>query len=235
MKAIRILALPLLVAAVACSSENKPDQDPGLTGDGTSAAGTAPDTNPDGKPYPTDNVGTRARVGSTPGNRIANYKFMGYPDGNPASGLQPMSLAQFYDPTGQTHKLIHIQASGVWCVYCQKEAQTVAPMTKELADRKVVWIISLAEGPAQGSAATQKDLDGWINEFKDAVPHVLDPANKNLGVFYDAAALPWQANINAETMEILSSGTGALTTEAAILQELDEWIGQIDSGKLTLK
>jgi hypothetical protein len=64
---------------------------------------------------------------------------------------------------------------------------------------------------------------------------VLDPGNKNLGVFYDAAALPWNANINAKTMEILQAGTGAHTTESSIMGELDEWLGKIDAGTLDLK
>lgn len=235
MKTARIFAAPLLLL-IACSSESTaPDQDTGLDGTGNTQAGTAPDKNPDGVAYPTQNIGTVPRSGTKPGNRIANYKFLGYPDANPANGLQPMSLAQFYDPEGKQYKLIHIQASGVWCVYCQKETEVVVPMKPKLDQRKVVWLVSLAEGPSQGTPSKQKDLDGWIAEFKSPYPHVLDPANKNLGVFYDAAALPWNANINAKTMEILQAGTGAHTTEGAITEELDDWLAQIDSGKLDLK
>ena len=232
MKMAQIFAVSL-VFVVACSSESTPEQDTGLEGEGQETA--APDTNPDGVAYPTENIGTSTRSGSRAGNRMANYKFLGYPDGNPANGLQPMSLAQFYDPEGKTYKLIHIQASGVWCVYCQKETEVVVPLKQKFEERKVVWLVSLAEGPTQGTPSKQKDLDGWIAEFKSPYPHVLDPGNKNLGVFYDAAALPWNANINAKTMEILQAGTGAHTTEESILTELDEWLEQIDSGKLDLK
>ena len=232
MKMAQIFAVPLLFV-VACSESTAPEQDTGLEGEGQEAV--APDTNPEGVAYPTENIGTSSRSGSRAGNRMANYKFLGYPDGNPANGLQPMSLAQFYDPEGKTYKLIHIQASGVWCVYCQKETEVVVPLKQKFEERKVVWLVSLAEGPTQGTPSKQKDLDGWIAEFKSPYPHVLDPGNKNLGVFYDAAALPWNANINAKTMEILQAGTGAHTTEESILTELDEWLEQIDSGKLDLK
>ena len=232
MKMAQIFAVPLLFV-VACSESTAPEQDTGLEGEGQETV--APDTNPDGVAYPTENIGTSSRSGSRAGNRMANYKFLGYPDGNPANGLQPMSLAQFYDPEGKTYKLIHIQASGVWCVYCQKETEVVVPLKQKFEERKVVWLVSLAEGPTQGTPSKQKDLDGWIAEFKSPYPHVLDPGNKNLGVFYDAAALPWNANINAKTMEILQAGTGAHTTEESILTELDEWLEQIDSGKLDLK
>jgi hypothetical protein len=217
----------------ACSSETATEQDTGLEGEGQESL--APDMNPYGVEYPTQNIGTSSRSGTKAGNRMANYKFLGYPDGNPANGLQPMSLAQFFDPEGRTYKLIHIQASGVWCVYCQKETEVVVPLKQKFEQRKVVWLVSLAEGPTQGTPSKQKDLDGWIAEFKSPYPHVLDPGNKNLGVFYDAAALPWNANINAKTMEILQAGTGAHTTEASIMTELDEWLEQIDSGKLDIK
>jgi hypothetical protein len=225
----RIFAFPLMFV-LACSSESDPGQDTGLDGEGQEA--TAPDANPDGVAYPTENIGTSPRNGDKAGNVIANYKFLGYPDANPANGLQPMSLAQFFDPEGKTYKLIHIQASGVWCVYCQKETEVVVPLKAQFDERKVVWLVSMAEGPSQGTPSKQKDLDGWISEFKSPFPHVLDPGNKNLGVFYDAAALPWNANINAKTMEILQAGTGAHTTEKQIMDELDEWLAQIDSGEL---
>src|SRR5688572_10318696 len=144
MKIARILSVPLLVVLAACSSESgKTEQDTGL--DSPGAVVNAPDTNPAGVPYPSTNIGTVPRTGTKAGNRMANYKFYGYPDGNPANGLQPMSLAQYYDPEGTTYKLIHIQASGVWCVYCQKETEVVVPLKPELDKRKVVWLVSLAE------------------------------------------------------------------------------------------
>jgi len=234
MKNIGFFAVPLALVVAACSSESsKQDQDTGL--DGVGATVDAPDTNPDGVAYPTQNIGVNARSGTKPGNRITNYKFYGYPDGNAANGLQPMSLAQFYDPAGKNHKLIHLQASGVWCVYCQKETETLVPLKAQLDQRKVVWLQTLAEGASQGSAAKQKDLDGWLAEYKSPYTTVLDPANHNLGVFYDAAALPWNGVVNAETMEILQSGTGAQTTADDILKEVDDWLGKIDSGELNLK
>jgi len=234
MNIARIFALPLIAVLASCSSETaKPEQDTGLVGDGE--ATDAPDTNPDGVPYPTQNLGTSPRSGSKTGNRINNYKFYGYPDGNVANGLQPMSLAQFFDPKGERYKLIHLQASGVWCVWCQRETETLVPMKQKLDDRKVVWLMRLAEGAAQGTPSKQSDLDKWISEYKSPFNQFLDPGNKNLGVFYDAAALPWNASINAKTMEILEAGTGAVVEESAILEEVDGWLAKIDSGELDIK
>jgi len=225
MKIARILApLAASLLAFGCSSEttvnnggtsNGGTPDRGLDGTGDTAAATAPDKNPAGVDYPTDNLGT------TVGTRMMNYKFVGYPDGNPANGLQPMSLAQYFDPAGEKIRLIHIQASGTWCTYCKQETKVVVPMAPKLAAKKVVWIISLAEGNAIGTPATREDLDKWIAQFKPPFPHFLDSGNKNLGPFYDAAALPWNANIDATNMKILSAGVGAKTTEDAIMSEID--------------
>jgi hypothetical protein len=237
---LSFLALASLVALAACSSNNTgttgdgtpANQDKGLGGDGDTAAASAPDKNPDGVPYPTTNIGTNPRAGATAGNTLANYKFLGYPDGDMTKGLQPISMANLFDPTGARVKMIHIQASGSWCVYCQEETKTITPMRQKLADRKVAWIISLAEGPTPGTPSTATDLNKWVSQFKAPYTQFLDPSNKNFGPFYDAAALPWNANINAKTMEILSSGVGATTAEAAILDDLDGWIAKIDAGTL---
>jgi thiol-disulfide isomerase/thioredoxin len=227
-----------LVAACASSSSKSGggggggDPDQGVAGDGTSSAASAPDKNPDGVPYPTTNLGTTARKGKTPGNTMYNYKFLGYPDGDTSKGLQPLSLANFFDPEGKRYKLIHIQASGSWCVHCQKETETVTPLKAKLEAKKVVWLISLAEGIAVGTPATKGDLDKWMTNFKAPYTHLWDPGNKNFGPFYDAAALPWNANVYAKTMEILSSGVGAAESEAAIMADIDPWLQDIDSGAI---
>lgn len=225
-----LLALPALSALACASSSTKTQQDPGLAGSGDTTI-AAPDTNPDGVPYPTDNIGTTPRSGSRPGNKIQNFKFLGYPDANVAGGLKPISLAQFFDPTGNKYRLIHIQAAGSWCVYCQKETELLVPLAQKLADRKVVWLVSLAEGPSQGDPSTQKDLDAWIAEFKSPFTHVLDPANRNLGPFYDRAALPWNADVNAMTMEILQAGTGAPTSAEEILADVDSQLTLVGGPK----
>ncbi len=234
----------LALTVVACSSSNSTptptggtgmntgNGDMGLGGAGDTSAATAPDTNPAGVAYPTNNIGTNPRAGSTPGNTLANYKFLGYPDGDVTKGLQPISMATLFDPTGARVKLIHVQASGSWCIYCQEETKTITPMRQKLADRKVAWIISLAEGVTPGTPSTNSDLQKWIGQFKAPYTQFLDPANKNFGPFYDAAALPWNANINAKTMEILSSGVGATTEEQPILDDVDGWIAKIDNGSL---
>jgi hypothetical protein len=235
MKIAPVLAASALFALVACSSSStpEPEQDKGLVGDGVGVADSAPDTNPDGIPYPTDNIGTIERKPGKAGNRIQNFKFLGYPNADKSGGLQPVSLAQYYDPTGARFRIIHIQASGSWCSACRAETEVVVPMKATLEEKKAVWLVSLAEGPTPGTASKQKDLDKWIADFKSPFTHWLDPNNANLGPFYDRTALPWNANIDAKTMEILTAGTGAVTSTDGIIAEIDEALELAD--KSTVK
>jgi hypothetical protein len=241
MKIAPVIAASLVLGLVACSSSSSssgssssgtnPGGD-GVDGPGVGSADDAPNENPDGVPYPTDNLGILARKGETPGNRIKNYKFVGYPNADVSGGLQPISLAQYFDPTGERVKIIHIQASGVWCTYCRAETKIVVPLKDQLAEKKAVWLVSLAEGPAAGTPSKPADLDKWIADFKSPYTHWLDPSNANLGPFYNAAALPWNANIDATTMEILTAGTGAVTSTEALIAEIDDALKLAGESKL---
>lgn len=232
---INRVVVPFVLALFACASSSSTpsqDQDRGLEGDSTLPEGAAPDKNPYGVQYPSENLGYTARSGNRPGNRIQNFKFLGYPDADKSKGLQPVSLAQYFDPEGRKYKLIHIVASAVWCPPCQAEAEMVTPLKDKFEAKKIVWLVSLVEGPVRGKPSVQKDLDGWIAQFKSPYTHWLDPGNAKFGPFYDIAAIPWNANVNAETMEILSSKTGAPANEQDLWGELDEWLGKINGGSL---
>jgi hypothetical protein len=230
-----VLTAIVAASAAACSSSSStptPEQDKGLGGD--DGAQSAPDVNPYGKPYPTDNIGqtpsthSPTKVGQR-GQKLANFKFLGYPNGDASQGLKPVSMANYYDPEGRQFKLIQIQAAGVWCVYCRQEAQLKQSISQKLRDEKVALITTIAEGVNTGQPAIQSDLDNWIGKFKPDYATLLDPGNKNLGGFYDAAALPWNAYIDARTMEILSASVGtAEQTSAQIQAKAESWLKFLD-------
>lgn len=214
MNVVRNLLVPaVLVSLFACSSspDASPESDAGVD------SGEAPYWD-GGETYPTTDIGTKT------GQRIKNYKFLGFPDGDPTQRPRPISLADYYDPTGESHKLIHIQSSGIWCTACMVEMKLVEAMKPDFDARKVVWIVSIAEGATPGQPSTMDDLTRWMSNFKSAFPGltaVLDSGNRNLGPFYDAAALPWNVDVDAKTMTILSQGTGPKTTKDQILSEID--------------
>jgi len=231
MNIAKLSLVPLLFVVVsgafACSSSSSSPE--GVTGDGEGS--NTPELNPYGVAYPTENIGIEARKGTRPGNVIQNYKFRGYPDANVAGGLQQISLANFFDPEGKKYKLIHVAASASWCNPCRNETQMVAPLASEFEEKGVVWLISLIEGPSH-LASTQKDLDTWISELKAPYTQWLDPGNQNLGPFYDVAAIPWNCNINAQTMEILTAENGAPPNVDALWGQLNPLLDKINSGEL---
>ena len=83
-----------------------------------------------------------------------------------------------------------------------------ASFAKELAPLGVVFLQALSDGQTFGVGATISDLDKWINHHKNDFSTVVDPGIQNLGVFFDGAAVPFNMNIDARSMEILSSELG---------------------------
>jgi hypothetical protein len=226
----------MVVLAVGCSSSSSSTQDPGLASGGSGDI-VGHDTSPDGVAYPATNLGTKPSTNDPakdivgkPGNTITNFKFYGYPEGDTTKGLQPVALADFYDPSHKKWKLLHIQAAGTWCIWCQRETDATVPIYSKLAGEGVAWLTAVVEGKTPGSAASQTDLDKWVTRFKPTFPNVVDPGNHNFGTFFTAGGLPWNANVDPANMEILSAGEGAPSsdgssvTSADVEAEVTPWI-----------
>lgn len=206
-----------------------PDQPQQGTGVERGTESAALELNPYGVSYPSEGIGTRARSGRTAGDKIKNFKFQGYPDGLTANGLKPMKLADYYDPEVRNNvKLIHFQASGTWCVYCRQESTETAPKIKEWRDKGVIYVLSMAEGVSPGVPAEVNDLDKWLVNFNLVTPGWLDSGNQQLGVFYEAAAMPWNATVDATTMEIIDSHMG-FEGVGPLEANFTKWIAEIDA------
>jgi len=177
-----------------------------------------------------------------PGNRIANFAFTGYAatnedelvqNGQPPTATKTIHLGDYYDPQGKgvpgiidgvPIKLIHLTVAAVWCGPCNEETDFIAganytgantnnaSFAKELAPLGVVFVQAIDDGPVVGTGATISDLNGWINRHESDFTSMVDPGNQNLGAFFDAAAVPFNANIDARSMEILSTEVGFDTT-----------------------
>jgi hypothetical protein len=230
------------LAMAGCSSSSSPSasgtapastaQDPGVDpGTGVSATtpaeGTGTDVNPYGKAYPTKNLGYQQRAGTRPGSIIRNYKFLGYRDGDPSKGTTVISLADFYDPDMRTAKLISFSAGALWCPPCNQEADKLVPLAPTLKQQKVVVIQALIEGDARGTGSTLDDLNVWQKRHNVNYTLFLDPEQKNLGQFFEAAAIPWNALIDARSMEILQSAVGFDPNK--MTEEFTRWTTWIDA------
>ena len=248
------VALGFLSSSVlfACSASVPPD--PGQPGPTVTTSCADGDKNPFGVCYPTSDIGTGARTNfsanGTAGQRIANFAFTGYAgaDTNVLTAGTPTTihLANYYNPDlqpipnvigGTPVKLIHLTVAAVWCNPCNQETDFIsganwtgankagAAFAKELAPLGVVFIQALSDGPVVGTGATMNDLNSWINKHQNDFTSMLDPGVQNLGVFFDAAAVPFNMNIDARSMEILSSEVGFDTQmDLTIKNQILPWI-----------
>ncbi len=195
----------VLVALVACSSNSPAASDEGGAGDD---GGTA--VNPEGVPYPSPagGYGHTARMGSTPGSVIQNFQFQGYLNGDDTQPLTTISLADYYDPCNKRYKLIHLSVAAVWCVPCNEETTDFVAAKTSLDSQQIVVLQALDEGAVEGTAATVSDLQYWINEHMSNFTEMLDPDDKNFAGFFNAASVPWNADVDPRTMELLDSSVG---------------------------
>jgi hypothetical protein len=168
------------------------------------------DANPDGVPYPAPSggYGRTARSGGTAGSVIANFKFKGYPNGALSNGLTTISLADYYDPCSKRYKMIHLTVSAVWCQPCSQETDALVAASSMLSKEGIVVLQALDEGATAGTPATQSDLQYWIADHKSDFTEMIDPGLQNLSGFFNAASVPWNADLDPRTMEILDSTQG---------------------------
>jgi hypothetical protein len=241
MKLSHVALFAVSVGISACSSNSSTSQDTGLTGPAQSTA--AVDTNPYGVAYPTQNLGYLARRGTVPGNIIENYKFLGHAAAadsgselDPTQPLTTIALADYFDPQGKLGpngvgiKIIHLSVAAYWCVPCNDETDSTVSVAAGLTQKGVVFVQALDDGPSEGTAATPTDLTNWINKHKSNFTEMLDPGLRNLGQFFDAAAVPFNANIDARTMEILSAGVGEPTS---ITADVTTWLNWVAANPVT--
>jgi AhpC/TSA family len=212
-----------LAMTVACSSSGPPKtmpmaQTPAPTATSTStstnndagAVVAGGDTNPEGiaYPHPAAGYGRLHRMGSMPGSIMQNFKFLGFRNGAIAQQAQRISLADYYDPCSKRYKLIHLSVASVWCVPCNQETDAVVAAKAQLDSKGVVVLQALDDGPVQGTGATPGDLNRWIMSHSSNFTEVLDPGLMQLAGFFDAAAVPWNCDLDPRTMEIIYDTTG---------------------------
>lgn len=208
------------VTAGACSASS--GQDAALADGAASEAGIdgaldaapldarPPANNPYGKPYPTEHLGERVRLGLVPGDVLRNLSFTGYPPGITSASF--VQMATFYDPEGRTHDLVAILMVNVWDSHSREAMAALAP--PQLPDR-VALISVLGEADAPQKPAALADLTEWRTRASVGVWHVLDP---RFAQFPEAVgvkqASPSMILLDARTMEIVRDEAGAVTADA---------------------
>lgn len=210
--------------ALACSSDPlvsvpAPEPRPAATGAPTSPpsgapTGTVPNSNVDGAGFAPAVNYPPGPYGRGVGAVIENTTFLGWLDplasNYDTEALEPVSLSDFYDPTGVTTKLIVINASAVWCTVCQAELRQMKnDGTAEKYGALGVQIVGTLFEDAAGGPARPSDLRLWGSAAVRAIdfPLVLDPGLK-MGVYFTSDATPLNLIVDARDMRIVHAMMG---------------------------
>lgn len=124
--------------------------------------------------------------------------------------LERMSLAEYYDPTGQSDvELLMINVSAVWCSVCRSEFSGFRNRGtyREYRARQVEFWAALFED-ADHLPARPSDLSCWVSQFDVDFPMVLDPGFKT-GPLFTSAATPMNLVVDTRTMRIIAQFPGA--------------------------
>lgn len=192
------LALALVLACGDSEVEAFPDPDLPVVA-----------ANPDGVPYPTDNLGGRKRVGTRRGDRMPNFTFKGYRSGR-AGGLENIALAEFFDPSQKRHKVLHLQLAATWCTICSSELEATMSIAEPLRAKGVALLEVIVSGAHAGKGPSLAEVDQWIDRHGTTFPTGIDVAARRLGaVGVSGSAMPHDILIDTRTMEILDSSVGA--------------------------
>jgi hypothetical protein len=166
--------------------------------------------NPDGVAYPTDHLGGVEHAGRRPGDRIPNFTFQGYVDGNREGGLRTISLADYFDPEQKRHKVLHLKVAATWCAYCSAELAETVKVKEELAAEGAAFLEVVVSGNALQAGPSLGEFDGWLTRHSTTLTTAIDVrARRMASVGIDGSVMPWDLLIDTRTMEILDSSGGA--------------------------
>lgn len=196
-----VLGLALVISA-SCSAAAVDDDfaDPNLPGR---------DVNPEGIAYPADHLGGTPRSAKRPGDRIPNFTFQAYVDGDRAAGLKTISLADYFDPQQIHHKVLHLKVAATWCAICSAYADAVVKTKEPLGKEGVVYLEVVVAGPRSTSGPSLADVDGWVKRHESNFTTAIDVRGSRLSTIgVPPQTMPWDVMIDTRTMEILDSTAG---------------------------
>ncbi len=219
MHPIWFFSIPLFAIGVgtACSSEDSPTPFNDVDVVGT-------DRNPEGIPYPSDDWGARPRDGNKPGQRLPNFSFQGYPDSRKDDGLQVVSMADYFDPSQQHHKLMFLMVVVAWCPHCQAETRAVVKLNDSFRANGIRVVQTIVEGKRRGSPLSLADVDDWVDTMTPPFSVLIDVNAKRLGTVATIRGVPWNALIDTRSMEILSIAEGELAYPASYANDGLNWV-----------
>jgi hypothetical protein len=105
-------------------------------------------------------------------------------------------------------RALFIDVASVWCAPCNQEAKTELP--GRYAKYKPCggqFLFQLAQGPANGSVATEQNLVAWTTAYKVSYPATIDMLNQ-LAALYGGQTFPDAVIIDTRTMKVETVAMG---------------------------
>ena len=139
-----------------------------------------------------------APYGKTVGGVIKNHTFW-----DPEMDKQ-LKLSQMYQHSRK--RILLINASAGWCVYCKEEAYELRAVYEEHGPRGLeIWFTLFQD--YDGQAPTKAFWDKWMNALKPTYPTLLDTAFE-MGAYFNVDATPMNMIVDLSSMKIVYLQTG---------------------------
>jgi hypothetical protein len=191
----------------------------------------------DGKSADTTPVETTPRLaypaapyGVTSGAIMQNLDFLGWTAPQAvkydSTKIAPLSLADYYDPTGaKKTPLLVITSTALWCSACKLEYTDMKTQVAAYQAKGVAFLGALFEDN-DGNPAQPPDLTTWAKQFSVAFPFVLDPSLK-LGSYFDVNGTPMEMIVDTRNMQIIVVEEGwAQSGSSSLWAQLDQLLAQ---------
>jgi hypothetical protein len=167
------------------------------------------DVNPDGVPYPADHLGGNQHAGARLGDRIPNFTFQAYVDGDRAAGLKTISLADYFDPTQKRFKILDLQVAATWCAVCSAVADETVKVKSDLTKEGVVFLEIVVAGASPSVGPSLGEVDDWMLRHQSNYTTGIDVRGHRLaGIGIDRTQVPYDIVVDLRTMEILEASAG---------------------------
>ena len=211
----------LAIGLVGCGGADGPE----TAGEGGGIDNGVP--NPSvGQSAPRQLAYPKGAKGFSVGSVIQNYQLVGFANHlvNGDTDLQPIQLADFYNPTGDgvfnatdnpsfvdgapKPKALLIDVASVWCGPCNEEADVVLPPKyANFQPKGGEFLLQLADSNTPGEPATVSNLKNWTKKYEVNYPATIDPTYK-LGALFEQDAFPANFIIDTRTMTIVEAVAG---------------------------
>lgn len=224
--ALRSGALLAIGATLTLAPGLAPGIQSGCAGDCALADGDVEgsSTSPYGTAYPTGDFGFRARQGTVAGQLVPNLAFHGYPGSGAAAGLQTVSIADFYDPEARNHRVLLLSVVVMWCSHCVAETEELAAAAAVLRSEGAEILQVAIEGPDTGVAPDRCDLEAWKEQNATTFTVAVDGLARRLSAYTAITTIPYNALVDARTMEVLDVTEGQITDVAAYVRAGLDWV-----------